>query len=212
MKAKIQIALDDISFADAEKLVSGVKHFIDIIEVGTPFYMRYGSDAIRKLRKCFPEKLILCDAKIMDAGAYEANIAFEAGADIVTVLGVTDLRTIRDCVDAARKADRKLMVDLICVRNISEMTSAFEAAGADIIGVHTGVDQQAEGRTPLDDLKELSAAVKSAQVSVAGGINADTVDQYLLYSPDIVVVGGGIVKSEDPIEAAEKIYNTIRKK
>lgn len=209
MKTKLQVALDDILYLEAEELVFRAESFIDIIEIGTPFYMRYGADAIRKMRRRFPDKLILCDAKIMDAGAYEADIAFEAGADIVTVLGVTDLRTIRDCADAARKAGRKLMVDLICVQNITEMTPAFEEAGVDIIGVHTGVDQQAAGRTPLDDLKELSGAVKTAQVSVAGGINADTVEQYLRYAPDIVVVGGGIVRAEDPLSAAEVISRKI---
>jgi len=30
---------------------------------------------------------VLADLKIMDAGEHEANLAFEAGADIVTVLG-----------------------------------------------------------------------------------------------------------------------------
>ena len=38
---------------------------------------------------------VLCDAKIMDAGAYEAQLAYDAGADYVTVLGITDDLTIK---------------------------------------------------------------------------------------------------------------------
>lgn len=40
----------------------------------------------------------------MDAGAYEARLAFDAGADIVTVLAVTDDLTIQDCMEEARKS------------------------------------------------------------------------------------------------------------
>ena len=40
----------------------------------------------------------------MDAGEHEANLAFAAGADIVTVLGVSHDETIRGVVAAARRA------------------------------------------------------------------------------------------------------------
>ena len=43
------------------------------------------------------------DLKIMDAGEHEANLAFNAGADIVTVLGVAHDETIRGVVRAARR-------------------------------------------------------------------------------------------------------------
>ena len=39
----------------------------------------------------------------MDAGEHEANLAFNAGADIVTVLGVAHDETIRGVVRAARR-------------------------------------------------------------------------------------------------------------
>ena len=209
-QTKLQIALDDISLDDALSLLEQIHSYIDIIEVGTPFLMEYGMHTVRTLKNTYPDLQILCDAKIMDAGAYEARLAFDAGADIVTVLAVTDDLTIQDCIEEARKAGKKLMADLICVSDIPQKVRRLEELGVDIIGIHTGVDQQAKGQTPLDDLKLVSSAVTHAAVSVAGGIKAGTVSDYLAYHPDIVISGGGIVKAEDPVKAAAKLHQKIK--
>ena len=60
---------------------------MDIVEVGNAFYdgVRHGAGAQNK--GTVPGLEVLCDTKIMDAGAYEARLAFEDGADYVTVLG-----------------------------------------------------------------------------------------------------------------------------
>ena len=86
---KLQLALDDIPLAAVLALVEHVRAYIDIIEVGTPFLYAEGLAAVRELRRRFPEKEILADMKIMDAGEYETRQALAAGADYVTVLGVT---------------------------------------------------------------------------------------------------------------------------
>lgn len=119
-----------------------------------------GREAVRQIKKSYPELEVLCDAKIMDAGAYEAQLAYDAGAEYVTVLGITDSLTIKGCVEQAKKQQRQVMVDLICVQNYAERIPAIEALGVDIIAVHTGADQQHVGRTPLEDLKELKHYAK----------------------------------------------------
>ena len=77
---KLQLALDDITLEDALSLVRTVRDYIDIIEIGTPFVIEYGMEAVRVMKKEFPEKEILADLKIMDAGDYEAEEALKAGA------------------------------------------------------------------------------------------------------------------------------------
>lgn len=207
---KLQLALDDISLENSIALINIIKNEVDIIEVGTPLMMKYGMQAVSRLAQNFPELEILCDAKIMDAGGFEADLAFEAGASYVTVLGVTDDLTIVDCMKSAKARNKKVMVDLICVQSIGDRMIKLDELGVDIVAVHTGVDQQAMGRTPLDDLRELKQHAKKAQIAVAGGINSTNVDQYLVYQPDIVIVGGGIINAKDQAEAAKSISDKIR--
>lgn len=207
---KLQLALDEITLDESLKFLKKVQNDIDIIEVGTPFLLKVGLVAIKKLKEKFPEKLILCDAKIMDAGAYETRIACEAGADYITVLGVTDNLTIKGCLTEAHRLNKKVVVDMICINNIKERVQTLETLGIDVIAVHTGADQQAVGRTPLDDLKEIKKHISSnTQIAVAGGINEINLDEYLKYQPDIIIVGAGILKSEKPIKSVKKIKEKL---
>ena len=103
---KLQIALDELSIDQGIALCRTVRGYIDIIEIGTPFIVREGLHAVRAFRREFPDKEILADAKIMDAGGAEAADCFESGADYVTVLAVTDILTVRACVDTAERYRR----------------------------------------------------------------------------------------------------------
>lgn len=207
---KLQLALDDLSLEDAIHLLEKVEKYINIIEVGTPFLIQYGLQAVREIKTQFPHLEVLCDAKIVDAGEYEADIVFKAGADYVTVLGITDDLTIKECVAKAKEYNKKVMVDMLCVRDIQSRLLALEALKVDIIAVHTGVDQQFFGKTPLDDLKEMSRHLEKTPTAVAGGINSETVNTYMKYHPEIVIVGGGITNAIDPVKEAKKISKVIK--
>lgn len=207
---KLQIALDDVTLEKALVLVERVKEYIDIIEIGTPFVYEYGMLAVRMMKERFPDKEVLADMKIMDAGGYEAEQALRAGADYVTVLGVTDNLTIKGCVDAANKYGKEIVVDMICVEQMEKRISVLESLGVHGLAVHTGTDQQAAGRTPLDDLKIMSSCAEKAKISVAGGISVETIDEYVRYNPEVVIVGGGICHANNPEQAAKAIYQRLR--
>lgn len=206
---KLQLALDDITLEDAVKLLDQVHPYVDIIEVGSPFIIEDGMRPVRVFKEKYPDCEVLADTKIMDAGKYEAEQTFLAGADYCTVLGVTDTLTIAGCVEAAKKYNRQVMVDMICVEDVPKRVEEIEAIGVDFIGVHVGVDQQNAGITPLEKLKEMKSCVKKSIVSVAGGINRDTVEEYKALDPEVVIVGGGINHAENPVEAAKTIYEAI---
>lgn len=87
---KLQLALDELPLDEALALTEKLRQYVDIIEIGTPFVIAEGMNAVRIFRQHFPEKEILSDEKIMDGGYFESKLAFDAGANYVTALGVTD--------------------------------------------------------------------------------------------------------------------------
>lgn len=207
---KLQLALDLFDLETALAVTKEARDYVDIIEIGTPFLMQYGLDAVRRFRDAFPDKEILADAKIMDAGRLEVTAALEAGADYATVLAVTDLLTMQECVDAANRLGKRVVADMICVSDLPARARELEAIGVHGLAVHTGVDQQKAGRTPLGDLRVLKAHARRAEISVAGGISLQTVPAYAALSPDVLIVGGAIGTAPDPAKAAREIWEAMR--
>lgn len=207
---KLQLALDSIDLDSAVELLKEVSDNVDIIEIGTPFVIECGMEAVRTIRKHFPNKEILCDAKIMDGGTIEANSAFGAGSDYVTVMGVTDEATIKAVVRVAKSRRKLVVADLLCMENFAKSIPALEALGVDMVAVHVGVDQQLSGRTPLRDLIEVKSIAKRVQVAVAGGIDSASLAEYLIQKPDVIIVGGAIINAADPAAEAKNIYNQIQ--
>lgn len=207
---KLQVAMDTLNPQELITFFEKIKKWVDIVELGTPYLLRYGTDIIFRLRSLSQTVEILCDAKIVDAGYYEASELYEAGADYVTVLAVAQRATLEDVVRAAKAYGRRTAADMICVKDVPEKIRELEAVGIDVLAVHTGVDEQAKGRTPLEDLKIMKRCGNKVQTAVAGGIAVDTLEEYLKLEPDIVVVGGGILKAEDPVLETKRLYEKIK--
>ena len=127
---KLQLALDELTLPEALAFIDKVVDDVDIIEVGTPFLIREGVKAIKAIKEKYPHKEVLADAKIMDGGHFESQMLFDAGADYVTVLGVTDVLTIQSCIRAAKEAGKQVVVDMICVDDLPARVRLLEEAGA----------------------------------------------------------------------------------
>jgi 3-hexulose-6-phosphate synthase len=206
---KLQLAIDVLSSEEAVSLAYRTRKYVDIIEIGTPLIKHEGIGLVRLMRALFPDKTILVDLKTMDVGAYEADFCFDAGADIVTVLGVADINTIKGAIVSARKHRKKVMVDLINVPDKVKMAKKVKKMGAHFVGIHSGIDQQHAGHSPLEDLKKVRKKVKVPLV-VAGGINAENVDRIVRQKPAVVVVGGAITGAKNPKKAAKEIAKKIK--
>jgi 3-hexulose-6-phosphate synthase len=207
---KLQIALDDISLSEALDLVDRVHGNVDIIEIGTPLIIAEGLAPVRSFRARYPNLEILADTKIVDAGEYEAQLAFDAGAHYVTALGVADFATIEQCLKAAQRHRGTVVIDMICVDNLPTRVDELERLGVNALAVHTGVDQQRAGRTPLGDLRILKARSRTSSIFVAGGINSSTIANYVELGADVVIVGGAIRHASDPAAEARALRSRLR--
>jgi 3-hexulose-6-phosphate synthase/6-phospho-3-hexuloisomerase len=211
MKPILQLALDFLNLNRALKVAQeAVKGGVDWLEAGTPLIKSEGLDAIRKLRKKFPRKVIVADMKIMDVGRIETEAAAKAGADIVCVLGLASDSTIRECVEAGRNYGAKIEVDLIEVKetSIEKRAREVEKIGVDYIGVHCAIDEQMEGKDPFSRLRRVAKVVK-VPLACAGGINSESAPRALKAGANIVVVGGAITKDKSPGRATSRIKKAM---
>lgn len=201
---QLQIALDS-TLETALEILELVAPYVDIAEIGTPLVFREGMHGVRRIRQSFPELSLLVDLKIMDAGEEEATIAFEAGADLVTVMGVTADATIQGAVHSARRHQGQVMVDMMGVQDLVGRSRHLCDLGCDMICLHTAYDVQSTVEAPYRDLELLKRADFDSRLAIAGGIKLDTLAAVLTHRPDIVIVGGGICRAANPRKAAQEI-------
>ena len=100
-------------------------------------------------------------------------------------------------------------MDMICVEDLPNRIAKMEEIGVDILAVHTGADQQAAGREPIQDLQVMTEHAKKAQIAVAGGINSKTIDKYVALKPEIIIVGSAIGHADDPVAEAKAIKDAM---
>lgn len=207
---KLQVALDLLSTRDAKNLLNDIAPWVDIIEVGTPLVKIEGLAVLREIKASWPDKFLFADLKTMDAGALEAELAFDAGADAVSVLAVAADQTITGAVNAAAKKGKSVVVDLIGVPPKQRLARIVELQklGVDTVELHAGLDEQAQAGYSLP---ALLATIEGTDVkfAVAGGITLDTIGIVAASGAETAVVGGGIYNAEDPAAAAQALKEKI---
>ena len=210
MKPVLQVALDLMQLDRAVRIAhEAVEGGADWVEVGTPLIKSGGADAVRTIRREFPERKIIADTKTMDVGGLEVEMMAKAGADIVTVLGLADDSTIAEAVSAGRKYGAEIMVDMINVPDRVSRAKEAEKLGASYICLHMGVDSQMRGGgQPHDILRTVVQAV-SVPIAVAGGITVETASGYIDMGASILIIGGAIIKAADIKGAAADMISSI---
>ncbi len=209
MSIKLQLALDG-DLDSSLGLVQAVRPYIDIAEIGTPLVYREGIVAAQRLRPAFLDLTLLADFKIMDAGEDEAAIAFTAGCDLVTVLGVTQDVTLRGALQAAQRFDKQIMVDLMGVPDLPARAQSLQAMGCHYLCVHLAHDLQVvNGGMSTEYLQPLRQQLPDAPLAIAGGINLTNLEAVLLLNPAIIIVGSAIRTANDPVGVARAMHERI---
>ena len=205
---KLQVAMDVLTTDDALTLAGKVAAHVDIIELGTPLIKAAGLSAVTAIKAAHPDKIVFADLKTMDAGELEADVAFSAGADLVTVLGVAGDSTIVGAVKAAEKHGKGIVVDLIGVADKAARAREVTALGVQFVEMHAGLDEQAEDGFTFDTL--LTDGTESGvDFSVAGGVTIETIAAVQKAGATVAVAGSAIYSATDPAAAAAELRAAI---
>jgi 3-hexulose-6-phosphate synthase len=203
----IQIALDRLSREQCFQILEKTNPFVDWIEIGTGVIKEYGMTIIREIREAYPDKTIVADMKTCDAGKHEAIQAFDAGADITTVMAFSSNKTITDTLDVAKGRGKKVMVDLLGISEKKRIVELREL-GVTLVSLHFGKDMQEEGELSTD-LFSLTRGITGLKSAVAGGINLKSLPTIIEQHPDTIIIGSAITKAEDPYEAAAAMKGVV---
>lgn len=205
----LQVALDCLKIGEALRISSEVEEYVDIIEIGTPLLKSEGLRTIEILKMVFMEKIIFADTKTMDAGNLEAKMAFDAGADIMSVCSVAPEQTVRAAIEESKKRDKKVLVDLLGERDKVLAAERLKGIEPHYFCIHTGIDEQKEGENPFKVLNSFSKKI-TIPYAVAGGIKPEDISKIMPFNPSIIIVGSYITRSQNPKESARLIQTEIK--
>ncbi|MBN2044552.1 MAG: orotidine 5'-phosphate decarboxylase [Anaerolineales bacterium] len=212
MKPKIQLALDYFDLAPALAMVQQVKEEVEVIEIGTPLSKSVGMLAVRTVRELCPDHLILADIKSPDVGGGEAKMAFDAGADWMTVLGAAPLETVRLAWEEAQsRPGKEMFIELTGIRDILGRADQWRAIGVDRMVYHRGWDEGNLSRSwEQRDLETIQHLVEMGfQVSVAGGLGVEMIPFFKGIDISVFIIGRAIRETPNPAGTAREFRKLI---
>ena len=208
---QLQLALDYISLPKAIVMAALVAPEVDIIEIGTPLCKAAGLEAIRSIREICPDKLILADFKAPDVGGLEATMAFDAGADMMTVIGGATLATVEQALTVARARGKEMLMELTGVRDILERAVEWREIGVERIVYHREWDAQSAGRqwTEADKVTISKLIDMGFKLTVTGGLTLELLPFFADLPVSVLICGRGIREASDPRAAAHEMRAAI---
>ncbi len=207
---KLQLALDRPDLARELELAANVARYVDLIEAGTPLLIREGIRAVRELRRRYRGRTVVADIKVIDAGEPIAELAFAAGANIVTVLGCAGDNVVERVVRTARRYEGEVMVDSLGVTNIAERARQLRELGVNSLCLNRrGFKNQELGKD--ETAQSLLSLVEEIDLPVylAGGIGLSELPQLCQAPLAGVIIGAAIAEAPSPVEVARRIRQII---
>ena len=207
----LQLALDYISLPPAIAMAVKVAPHVDVIEIGTPLCKAAGIEAVRAIREVCPDKLILADLKTPDVGGLEAKMAFDAGADMMTVIGGAPMATVESALKVAQQMGKEMLMELTGVRDIIARAKEWKQVGVQRMVYHRGWDEQTFHREWSEDDKHTVRQLidMGFKVTVTGGITVELLPFFQDLAVSIIIAGRAIHQAKDPAASALEMRSAI---
>lgn len=202
---KLQLALDTPDLIHELDLVGKVAPYIDVIEAGTPLLIREGIRAVRELRRRYRGRPVAADIKVIDAGEPIAELAFAAGANIVTVLSGASDEVIAKVVWSAKRYDGAVMADSLGIADMATRARQLQDLGVSSLCIN----RRGFGKdlTPENRHSQLVALLNQIELPVylAGGI--DHAELMALRELPLagVIIGAAIAEAPNPVDSAKRL-------
>ena len=209
---KLQLALDTPDLAHELDLASKVALHVDLIEAGTPLLIREGIRAVRELRRRHRDRPIVADIKVIDAGEPIAELAFAAGANVVTILGCASDEVIERVVGSARRYEGQVMADSLCVSNIPKRAEQLLRLGVNSLCLNRrGFKKEGSQQERIAKIAELINQIE-LPIYLAGGIDLNELNLLRELNLEGVIVGAAIAEALSPVSVAKEIRALLDRK
>lgn len=210
-KPLLQIALDTYDLPSALGPLQKAHHQIDVIEVGTILCLSEGMHAVRTIRSLYPTKIILADVRIAEAGSIISKMAFDAGADWVSIVSGAAPDTAEVVLKEAQSRDKDVQIELSDGWTW-DMAQRWADLGIKQVITHRSRDAEAKGtlswsKEDIDTVRRL--ADMGFKVTITGGVKPDDVALFAGIPVYIFIAGRAIVKADDPAFAAQEFQHAI---
>lgn len=207
----LQLALDHTSLQAAQRDVALLQDSVDIVEAGTILCLIEGLSAVRALRQQCPDKIIVADWKVADAGETLAQQAFDAGANWMTIICAAPLATVEKGHAVAAARGCEIQMELFGHWTLDD-ARAWHRAGVKQAIYHRGRDAQASGQqwgeADLARMKALSDI--GLQLSITGGITPADLPLFRQINVKAFIAGRALAGAANPPQVAHEFHTQIR--
>ncbi|WP_159943335.1 MULTISPECIES: orotidine 5'-phosphate decarboxylase / HUMPS family protein [unclassified Nocardiopsis] len=207
----VQIALDVHSLDRAVEIATAsAAAGVDFLEVGDPLIKRAGVTAIETIKRHAPETAVVAEMMSADWGRDQVELAAEAGADVVLLIGPASIASVSAAVGAARRLGVALTLDVTPEHLTPSWLRDMERTGVDGFVITTNIDLGVGGNHPLAAARTIRACSR-LPVAVSGGFS--TADDTLTTSNDwdIVIVGRSVADAVAPADMAQQLTTIVHK-
>lgn len=206
----LQLALDHTNLQTAQRDVALLRDHVDIIEASTILCLTEGLGAVKALRDQCPDKTIVADWKVADAGETLAQQAFGAGADWMTIICAAPLATVEKGHAVAQSCGGEIQIELFGNWTLDDARNWYRIGVRQAI-YHRGRDAQASGQqwgeADLARMKALSDI--GMELSITGGITPADLPLFKDIRVKAFIAGRALAGASHPAQVAAEFHTQI---